>query len=464
MSDIFTRQKDLDAIQARLRFFRDSYQGGIAYMAGKYLKPHRREKGDAYKTRLEFASFRNYCAPIIDIYTAYLYREKITRELKNLEAETEEFMLDADFEGHTFQKFIRETSKHNGKYGFFGVVVDKPQAEGGSTPTKAQEEEQGIRPYVVPYSPLQFIQILFKRVNGRIKLVKAVLEEDTGVEKLRRFRVWTRDAWEVWEKDERDSSNNKEPARTENGTHTLGEVPLVLIKNRDKFHKIIGISDIEDIADINKKIYNYDSYADQIIGDTGFPFLEIPSDGSSSGGETVIGTGNMLQKNEEGHGSEWIEPAHTSLSNILSWRDTSVEDIREMAKTGKASTTDTQAESGVALEIRFDQLNAVLADKAENMEGAENNIFRLFGLWQGIEWDGKVEYPRKFGIRDLLHDIDMAIQASIAVPSKTFAAEAGRRLAARYLKDAEKETLDKIESELTTDVDFDKGAGGGDQD
>ena len=65
-------------------------------------------------------------------------------------------------------------------------------------------------------------------------------------------------------------------------------------------------------------------------------------------------------------------------------------------------------------------------------------------------------------MRDLQHDLELAIQASAAIPSKTFDAVQGLKLAARILKDADKETLAKIKAELTTSVDF--GDGGGNED
>ena len=105
-------------------------------------------------------------------------------------------------------------------------------------------------------------------------------------------------------------------------------------------------------------------------------------------------------------------------------------------------------------------MNAVLVEKGENMESVENEAFRLYGKWQNIVWDGKVTYPRKFGVRDMLHEIDLAINANAAVPSKTFEAAQGRKIAAKVLKDADKATLDKIEAELTVVNDFGgEGAG-----
>jgi hypothetical protein len=56
--------------------------------------------------------------------------------------------------------------------------------------------------------------------------------------------------------------------------------------------------------------------------------------------------------------------------------------------------------SGIAMETEFQLLNAKLSEKASNLELAEEQIWRLFGLYQNREWTGEVEYPSSFSIRD----------------------------------------------------------------
>jgi hypothetical protein len=56
--------------------------------------------------------------------------------------------------------------------------------------------------------------------------------------------------------------------------------------------------------------------------------------------------------------------------------------------------------SGVAMETEFQLLNAKLSEKASNMELAEEQMWRLFGLYQGREWLGEIDYPESFSIRD----------------------------------------------------------------
>ena len=52
-------------------------------------------------------------------------------------------------------------------------------------------------------------------------------------------------------------------------------------------------------------------------------------------------------------------------------------------------------------------LNARLADFAMNLEHAEEQIWRMWAMYQGQVWDGDVQYARTFSIQDKFNDISM---------------------------------------------------------
>jgi len=85
-----------------------------------------------------------------------------------------------------------------------------------------------------------------------------------------------------------------------------------------------------------------------------------------------------------------------------------------MANVGSVRATESRTMSGVALETEFQLLNARLATKAQNLELAEEQIWRIFGIYQGIEWDGLVTYPDSFNIRDRGREIDELVRAKSA--------------------------------------------------
>ena len=132
----------------------------------------------------------------------------------------------------------------------------------------------------------------------------------------------------------------------------------------------------------------------------------------------------------------------------MEWRREAIADIKELAKTGHAEAENTNPESGVALEIRFQQLNALLSEKAENMELAETQILALVGLWMGIESDAKIIYPRKFGVRDLMQEIELTIAAKEAIHSRTFKATVEKNLAGRIMKDTDEKIVEIVNEEI----------------
>jgi deoxyadenosine/deoxycytidine kinase len=56
-------------------------------------------------------------------------------------------------------------------------------------------------------------------------------------------------------------------------------------------------------------------------------------------------------------------------------------------------TTKTQVSSGIALQTEFELLNARLSEKADNIEIAEEQLFRLYAQYQNTVFDGLINYP-----------------------------------------------------------------------
>ena len=56
-------------------------------------------------------------------------------------------------------------------------------------------------------------------------------------------------------------------------------------------------------------------------------------------------------------------------------------------------------------------VGARLAEKAGNLELAEEQIFQLIALMVGTTWDGIIEYPNSFNTRDKYNDLQFYQQA-----------------------------------------------------
>jgi hypothetical protein len=104
----------------------------------------------------------------------------------------------------------------------------------------------------------------------------------------------------------------------------------------------------------------------------------------------------------------------TDTNSIYQAITHTVDAIDKMANTGSIRSSSPTIMSGTAREQEFALLNAKLSEKASNIELTEEHIWELFCLYQGRTWDGKIEYPGSFNIRDTDAEVDRLVKAKQA--------------------------------------------------
>jgi len=449
MADIDVLLKDHEDVKERaddMELFRLSYVGGSPYKGGGFLSRHALETRSSYQKRIEASVFVNYSAPIIDIFNSYLYREPPRRRIgldslgKSSNESLHQFWENSDLKGRSYNTIMREVSRWASVYGFMGVIVDKPVSADATN--RAEELSYGVRPYLVLYKPSDIVNWEYEEnYNGPPVLSALVLREASLVENTSVYRIWRRNTWELWRVTETRNGADAPPEQIDAGVNELGVIPFVLFRNKDDLEEMSGVSDLVDVAQINRRIYEIDSNAIEIINRTAFPFLEVPVDELRGPNDSpvVVGTGNVLERSlSDGVGHRWLEPNHASLQRLLEWRKQGVEDIKETSKMGGMQLQMRQGSgvaSGPALEVRFQQLNAVLAGKAGLAEQGEENILRLVAMWEAMDAKVEVQYPRKFGIRDIIADLDTAIRAKAVIMSPVYDKLIQKSLAGKTLVD-----------------------------
>ena len=438
-----------------------SYFGGQRYRDGDYLLQHPFESTTNYERRKEIAYFYNFCAPVVDIFVSLLYKRSPERNYGSLTNDNlfQDFLGDADLEYNTYPQFMREAGRYAGIYGRVSVIVDKPSMIAG---TKADESNLGIRPYLNLITPDNVINWKHVKLpSGRVVLDSVHIVEEWVNKKPSVIRVWNRLSWELFViNGEIEEATNLSP--TLSGTHGLGVVPMVNIYNKNAITRMSGISDLEDIADINKNIYYLCSDAQEIIENTAFPMLAEPYSKSSPDGENKeVGPRNILQfdPTEPNAKPYWLEAPHSSLDKILDFINNHAKQIFKTANLAgiKNAVESKQPWSGTALDIDNQQRDAVLAEKADNAEQSENKILGLWALWQGKEFDGEINYPDDFSIKDQSQNTQaiFEILRDLDDISPLFAEELEKKLASNTLKsdipdDRLKAVNDDIENKPTT--------------
>jgi len=406
--------RDYDMYINHWKFLKRSYLGGAEYKRGMYLKRYQYENEGEYLTRLSHAAEDNHCRSIIHTYNSFLYRQSPKREFGNLEdtPELEQFMKDCDMDGRSWDSFMREVNIQSSIYGHVCILVDRPETVVG---TRAEELAQGIRPYVTIYTPENILNWRFiRQPNGHYELAELMLleQDERPYQRQGEFyiRKWTPDAIELYSYNGNDA---KEPMKiVESKPNLLGKVPAVwAYANRGPI-KGIGVSDIDSIAQAQRFLGNCYSEAEQLISLTNHPSLvKTRSVSAQAGAGAII---DMPEELDPQLRPYLLQPSGGNLEVILRTMEETVKSIDRMAHMGSIRAIETRQMSGVAMQSEFLMLDAKLSEKAKNLELAEEQIFRLFGLWQGQPWDGEIKYPMAFHIRDKNLDMDIISKAASA--------------------------------------------------
>ncbi len=431
------------------QFFIRSYFGGKHYKDGNYLLKHAFESSTNYTRRKSIAYFYNYCQPIVDIFVAHLYKPSHERDYGNLTDNVlfKNFLENADYDGTSYEEFFKTAERFASIYGRVTIVVDKPSV---STSTVAEAQEQDIRPYLTLVTPENVLDWEYIRLNtGRTVLNWIKIREFVSDEKTS-YRIWFRDHWELWE-----ITKDGKVTQVSGDTHDIGEVPVVnLLNKRGSIGtRMLGQSDIQDIADVNKNIYYLCSDAKEIIENTAFPMISMPYENQGGGAEEKeTGPKQILEFDPETqHRPAWLEPPHSSLSEIREWIMQDMKEIFRIANLGGMINVETSKQpwSGPGQEIQGNRLTAAMAQKADFAEEGELAVLSLWAKWQGIAFDGKIEYQRDFAIRDITIALQNSMNAQKAViNSAMFVKENQKKIVSSALPKLSEEKRKAIFAEI----------------
>jgi hypothetical protein len=383
--------------ELRWRFLLESYMGGEEYQRGLHLTKYVNETAGEYSARLKATPLENHCKSVIASYISFLFREPCQREFGSLEYDSslQEFLEDADLDGRSFDAFMKEVSIWSSVFGHCWILVVKPNV---GAQTKGDELQLGVRPYVNIITPLLVTDWTWNRQpNGRYNLTYLKYIEDAN-DSISTVKEWSPTEIHTWIIDH-DAKTVKEHTIEPN---QLGEVPAICAYSQKSPVRGIGISDITDIADAQKFIYNMTSEVEQSVRINGHPALvKTPGTEATAGAGAVI----QMEENLDPGLKPYILSVSTDVNQIFTAIDHYSNIIDKMANTGSIRATESRRMSGVAQEQEFQLLNARLSEKADSLELVEEQIWQWFCFYQGYSWDGEIHYPDSFNIQDTGNDI-----------------------------------------------------------
>jgi hypothetical protein len=416
-------------------FLEDSYRGGRTWFTKQIFRYHK-EGDKEFADRLERAYRFNHTREVVELLQKYLFKAKITRSAE-APVQVSTFWKKVTKTGLDIDQFMRQVSAGNSIGGRVAIVVDNNYASevtvAGETRAMSQTEAEKGKYKVYAYMvPTKHILDYAWDEDGDgellwIKLREVVRDDadpihSTG-EFVNRVRLWTRQAWFIYEEVEEKASGGQAARRNivlkDSNTHGLGFVPVRLADHTvaEDPYRVPAL--IDDIAYLDRAVANYLSSLDAIIQDQTFSQLAIPAQAVQQGDDMFQKVLDMGTKRifvyDAGTSSakpEFLSPDPKQAGVILSVINKVINEIYHTIGLAGERTKEDNAvgidnSSGVAKAYDFERVNSLLLSKGQSCEGVENWIVSTVLAWhqQAAPADPLVTYPTNFDVMRLADDL-----------------------------------------------------------
>jgi hypothetical protein len=423
------------------QYIRDAVDGTGGFTNGLYLYPYRLEYNNGIaeaklKERREQADYDNFAKDVCNAAWEQIIQSRVLIVRKSEDKDLENFWLDCDGTGTSMTDFWEYTMRQSRMFGTGYVCIDRPSYNPVSAADDVMTDDN--RPYIYAIPSQNVLDWTFDSqgdLNG-ILIIEPDEQEMTYTEGVtgsvdlenhgglaldspHYLRIWTNHMWARFKAitPEYGLSQiaNADPLRpgnayqfVEGGVNQLGEIPIVMLFNDYPGPKrLIGHSEMIDVARIAQTVYNIDSEAREIERKCAL-FLAMPVKDAKGydSKQIVVGTDSMMVYDGDAGKPEWITPNLDALDKLAHKRQEKIDSAYNMAHLRVLINT-IQTKSGYHAEVEFQKTVRRIAYHAEQLEDAEMHIARLFLKYKGAANqlnDGvkfEITYPREFGVQDI---------------------------------------------------------------
>jgi hypothetical protein len=346
----------------------EDLMGGTYSMRKKhrrYLPQEPRELDESYDNRLA----RSVCPPYYQRLERML-AGMLTRKPVRLEDTSDvitEQLFDVDQQGNDLNVWVYETARKLVRYGHIGTLVDAP-TDGG-------------RPYWCTYTPRQILGWRTELKDGQQALSMLRLSEtvtvpdgEYGEKAVQQIRLLTPGGYQLHQK-----GDDGEFRITDEGTTSLSEIPFsVAYSNRVGY--LESRPPLEDIAELNLKVYQVQSDLDNQLHISAVPMLAFF--GFPSAAEEVsAGPGEAIAFPAEGK-AEYIEPKGTSFDYQFRRLEQIAAQINELGLSAVLGQK-LSAETAEAKRIDRSQGDSTMMVIAQNVQDMIDNCLQYHAQYLG---------------------------------------------------------------------------------
>ncbi len=456
------RHPRFNLFESHWRFLLESFSGGPEYLfkgmntplQGRSANPtnlnsrnlfrYFKEGESEYAERLQRAHRNNYSKRVVTQLTSFLARKPPVRRTEDASEVLNEYWENTDGQGSTIDSTVGLIAQWMMTTGLIWISIDRPAFLFNS---RTQELEEGM-PFIKFWFPFDVLDAGFDEKGELTWLLvreNRRLDDDPMMPSpvIPHFMLWDREGFQTFVKKPRDEGGPGLPfIKVDEGFHGLGFVPFLPIKMSESEDAFVAPGLLDDVAYLDRDIFNKMSQLDTIILDQTFSQLAIPADaialnspsreeareGAIQPASEVQVRTRMLEmgtkrvflfNGQTTHPPRYISPDATQADVVRATIKDQTDEIYRLVGLLTQVGREVKTQSGTSKAYDFDRLNKMLASMGDQLQKAETWIAVTVEAWMsgiGETIDKKklrelVSYPANFDIMGLLERIDQQVRA-----------------------------------------------------
>lgn len=444
--------------------YQSAYEGGPDIANDRNVFRHQRENEEDFEDRVKRLHYQNYCGPLVDFFTDFIFTETIHRDGGKNAAWYKEFIKDVNKKGDNIVSFMRDVCDDMQIYGMSYILVDTPAAPDVDVISKQTELEYGIRPYWVLIKPIEIIDWMVddfdKFMYVKRKQLVTILDDAGRVRTKEKYTEWYNDRIKITFIDITDKKSERleNPKTLDNA---LGIIPIHVVRyKRSKKFPFMGNSFLRDLAYNNREVMNLTSLLQEFLYRQCFNILAKQVDSAipfADQEEGEIGSSNVMEYPKGAQTPSYISPPADPAQFVQSERQRIVNEMyRQAAQDVLNELFNGEKASGFSQAQSFSKTVPFISTRADVLETTENRLMAITLKYTNNEtWDGKVKYKDRYELTNVTDAIVQitSIFRDLLLPSETFAKEELKRLVHELDDKVPTDLMAKIEKEID-EMDF----------
>lgn len=364
-----------------------------------YLVPYPRESMLKFAARCAVSVYENHLRTACERFNGFLGRKQPQRSGTDGQAASM-LLEDADYCGNSLDVFWQGFMIEAKARGSMLLLVDMPKE---LPPTLDEQLKRRAVPYLTAVKPERVVEYTLNE-RGRFDMVAIRATYKVNGKDEQVVRRWTASEWTV----------ELDKKVIDGGPHPFKACPMLAFTEHGLFP---CYGSFEQVAQLSRRHYNAQSELDEILRSQTFSLLtyQVPPEAmptfNAAGVAATIGTHNMMV--HSGDAPEFIAPGDGPAKTYME-RIAQLDAAIRNAGLSVDDTTQQAAESGLALQMRFETLNAALTTFASRMQDLERQMWDLFAAGMNTSNSVKVDWPRDYSLADIKAALDVltAMQAT----------------------------------------------------